>query len=118
GGGGVGGVRGEGGERLRIKWRDRIIKGSVPAEAGLDLVESGERFKSDAVKKKLAEYEKARPKDEPFGQWRESMHGGDAEAGRRIFLHKAEVSCLRCHKAGGEGTGEVGPDLSGIGAQQ
>lgn len=28
------------------------------------------------------------------------------------------MSCLRCHKAGGAGTGEVGPDLSGTGAQQ
>ena len=40
--------------------------------------------------------------------------GGDAEAGRRIFQSKAEVSCLRCHKIQGVG-GEVGPDLSGIG---
>ena len=44
--------------------------------------------------------------------------GGDAEAGRQVFLHKVEVSCLRCHKAGDEGTGEVGPDLTGIAAQQ
>jgi quinoprotein glucose dehydrogenase len=114
----LGGLKGDDAERLLIKWLDRLIKGHVPAEARLDLVESAERFKSDAVRKKLAEYEKARAKDEPFGQWRESMHGGDAESGRLVFLHKAEVSCLRCHKAGGEGTGEVGPDLSGVGAQQ
>jgi quinoprotein glucose dehydrogenase len=43
--------------------------------------------------------------------------GGDAEAGRRVFFTKAEVSCLRCHKVQGVG-GEVGPDLTGIGGRQ
>jgi quinoprotein glucose dehydrogenase len=28
------------------------------------------------------------------------------------------LSCLRCHKAAGEGVGEVGPDLTGIGSRQ
>jgi quinoprotein glucose dehydrogenase len=43
--------------------------------------------------------------------------GGNAEEGRKIFLERVEVSCVRCHKAGGEG-GEVGPDLTGIGSRQ
>jgi quinoprotein glucose dehydrogenase len=50
-------------------------------------------------------------------RFRDSLRGGDAENGRQIFLHKTEVSCLRCHKVRGEG-GEVGPDLSGIGSRQ
>jgi quinoprotein glucose dehydrogenase len=99
-------------------WLDRLLAGKVPAEVRLDLVEAAEKHPAAGVKKKLAQYEKARPKGEPFGSWRDSLVGGDAEAGRRIFLSKSEVSCLRCHKAGGDGTGEVGPDLSGIGSKQ
>jgi quinoprotein glucose dehydrogenase len=45
------------------------------------------------------------------------MHGGDADNGKRIFFERSEVSCLRCHKVQGVG-GEVGPDLTGIGAKQ
>jgi putative heme-binding domain-containing protein len=34
-----------------------------------------------------------------------------------FYLHKAEVSCVRCHRVKGEG-GEVGPDLTGVGTRQ
>src|SRR5208283_2200590 len=58
-----------------------------------------------------------RPRNDHLANYREAIAGGDPEAGRRIFLHKSEVSCVRCHKLQGEG-GEVGPDLTGIGARQ
>jgi quinoprotein glucose dehydrogenase len=54
----------------------------------------------------------ADPKD-PVAKWRACLVGGSAEEGRKIFLERAEVSCVRCHKAQGEG-GEVGPELTGI----
>ncbi len=95
---------------------DDLLAGKVPAEARLDLVEAAERHAG--LKPKLAAYDKARPKDEPFGEWRDSLTGGDAAAGKDIFLYKSSVSCLRCHKTAGHGTGEVGPDLTGIGAKQ
>ncbi len=43
--------------------------------------------------------------------------GGDAEAGRRVFFDKVDLSCVRCHKVQGVG-GEVGPDLTGIGKKE
>src|SRR5262249_13379419 len=70
-----------------------------------------------AVKQKLAAYEASRPKDDALAGYREALAGGNAEAGRDIFYHKTEVSCLRCHKLRGEG-GDVGPDLTGVGARQ
>ena len=41
------------------------------------------------------------------------LDGGDAERGRGIFLHRAAVECVRCHRVGDLG-GEVGPRLDGI----
>jgi quinoprotein glucose dehydrogenase len=114
----LGEMKGERVVRLLGKWLDLLAEGKVPAEARLDLVEAAERHSSEHLRKKLARYEAARPKGEPFGKWRDSLVGGDAEAGRRIFLYRSEVSCLRCHKAAGEGVGEVGPDLTGIGSRQ
>jgi len=95
---------------------DALLAGKIPAAARLDLVEAAERHAG--LQGKLAAYEKARPKDEPFGRWRDSLAGGDAAAGREVFLYKSSASCLRCHKAAGQGVGEVGPDLTGIGAKQ
>src|SRR5262249_46733812 len=70
-----------------------------------------------ALRQKLAEFENARPKDDPLAKYREALAGGDAEAGRRVFYDKADVTCLKCHKVRGDG-GEVGPDLTGIGGKQ
>ena len=47
---------------------------------------------------------------EKKGKYRDCLTGGDAEAGRRIYAHKAEVSCVRCHALKGSG-GIVGPAL-------
>src|SRR5262249_21319218 len=93
-----------------------LLAGKAAPEARLDLVRAAEKHPS--LKGKLAEYEKARPKGEPFGRWRDSLVGGNAEAGKAVFLYKSSVSCLRCHKAAGHGLGEVGPDLTGIGTKQ
>jgi quinoprotein glucose dehydrogenase len=69
------------------------------------------------VKEKLAKFEASRSKKDHLANYRESLAGGNAEAGRAIFLDKIEVACQRCHKFQGEG-GEVGPDLTGIGSKQ
>jgi quinoprotein glucose dehydrogenase len=99
------------------QWLDQLLAGQVPVEIQLDLLEAAGRRSSAAIKQKLARYEAARPKDDPLANYRETLAGGDAEAGRKLYYHKAEVSCLRCHKVGSDG-GEVGPDLTKIGSQQ
>jgi quinoprotein glucose dehydrogenase len=103
--------------KLLIEWLDRLLAGNVPAEMQLDLLEAGGKRQAKAIRDRLAKYEAARPKNDHLANYRETLVGGDAEAGRRIFFYKSEVSCLRCHKVKGEG-GEVGPDLTGIGAKQ
>jgi quinoprotein glucose dehydrogenase len=97
-------------------WLDRLRNKQVPPELELDILEAA-RKRSD-LQANVAQFEASRPKDaKSVAAFREALLGGDAEAGRAIFFDKTEVSCLRCHKVGGVG-GEVGPDLSGIGAKQ
>jgi putative membrane-bound dehydrogenase-like protein len=43
--------------------------------------------------------------------------GGDAEAGRRLFLMSAGPQCAACHQHSGRG-GRIGPDLTLLGEQQ
>ena len=43
-------------------------------------------------------------------------NAGAAERGRILFLDPKGLACVKCHRIGTEG-GDVGPDLSGIGAQ-
>ncbi|HTU88818.1 MAG TPA: PVC-type heme-binding CxxCH protein [Gemmataceae bacterium] len=99
------------------RWLDKLLAGKVVAEARLDLLDAAARHTLPAITEKVQRYEPTAPKNDPLSHYRDALLGGDAEAGRRIFQNKAEVSCLRCHKVQGGG-GEVGPDLTGIGAKQ
>ena len=93
-------------------------KDNLSAELHLDLLEALAKRKSNPViAKSLSLIEEKRSKDDKLAMWREVLVGGDAEAGRRVFLYKSEVSCLRCHKVQGNG-GEVGPDVTAIGTKQ
>jgi quinoprotein glucose dehydrogenase len=84
-------------------------------ELALEILEAAAASKSERIKRRLAGFEEARPKDE-LGKFRESLAGGDAVRGREIFLSKTAVECQRCHKLDGQG-GEVGPPLNGVGKQ-
>jgi quinoprotein glucose dehydrogenase len=102
---------------LLLRWLDRLKQKQAPFEIQLELIEAAGKRSSPEIKAKLKEFETARAKAPLLERFREALHGGDAETGQQLFLSKAEASCLRCHKAKGEG-GDVGPDLSKIGASK
>ena len=102
---------------ILLEWLDRLIAGEVPVELHVDLIEAAAKRTHRQVQEKLRKFESARPAEDDLRAFRECLVGGSKEAGRKIFLEKPEVSCVRCHKADGEG-GEAGPDLSGIGKRQ
>jgi quinoprotein glucose dehydrogenase len=102
---------------LLQRWLDQLISKKAPAEIHLDILLAVTGRKSFRDNDKLAAYERTRNDKDPMSVYRETPFGGDAEAGRKIFFEKTEVSCLRCHKVGGIG-GEVGPDLTSIGKKQ
>ena len=99
------------------KWLDGLLTDKIPPEVRLDLLEAAAKHKNPALAKKIAQHEAARSPKDHLAKWAETLHGGDADNGKRIFFERSEVSCLRCHKVQGNG-GEVGPDLTGIGAKQ
>ncbi|HEY6226744.1 MAG TPA: HEAT repeat domain-containing protein, partial [Verrucomicrobiae bacterium] len=45
-----------------------------------------------------------------------AKNSGDAARGEKIFKDRNGVACINCHRARGDGV-DIGPDLSGIGAQ-
>jgi quinoprotein glucose dehydrogenase len=97
---------------------DELLDGTLKAELHLDLLEAAAQSTLPAVKEKLEKFNATqRRDDDPLVQWRETLHGGDASLGRKIFIEKQEVSCLRCHSIDGTG-GIVGPDLSDLGSRK
>ncbi len=98
-------------------WLDRLRGGEVVPEIRLDLADAASSRSSSDAKAKLDAYESSASKDDPLASYRDTLVGGSADRGRKVFREKAEVQCLRCHKVEGDG-GEVGPELTGIGEKK
>ena len=110
-------VPGAAADEIFSLWLDRLLAKQVPAGLQLDLIAAAQQRQTLAVKDKLTKFERSRPADDDLRAYRECLEGGNAEEGKKIFVERVEVSCVRCHKTGGEG-GEVGPELSGIGTRK
>ncbi len=104
-------------DALLSQWMDKLLTAHVPPEIQLDLLDAAGKRGTPELKEKLARFEAARPKKEPIDAFRESLVGGNAERGRKIFFERTETNCLRCHTIAGKG-GLVGPDLSKIGSEK
>jgi quinoprotein glucose dehydrogenase len=96
---------------------EKTLAGQFPADTRLDLLEAALARKHQQLDELVARIESARPKDDPLAPYLDTLEGGDAESGRRIFFERTQVSCVRCHKIDERG-GDVGPDLSKIGVDK
>lgn len=94
-----------------------LVADTFPAEARLELIEAANRRADGQIKQQLAKYEATKAKDDPIATYRETLVGGSAERGRKLFYEKAQLSCVRCHKAQGVG-GDVGPELTKIAVEK
>jgi quinoprotein glucose dehydrogenase len=110
----LGDLRGATADKLIGEWLGKLSAGAAPRELHLEIIEAAAKRKTDAIKTALAKYEAARPADNLTAKYRETLYGGDAASGKKVFLEKVEAQCLRCHKLEGSG-GDVGPVMDGIG---
>jgi quinoprotein glucose dehydrogenase len=106
-------LKGDATDNLLAAWLDRLIAGHAGREIQFDLLQAASKRNSAVVNNKLERYESSRPANDEFAGFRETLYGGDAEVGRKIFMERADASCVRCHKINGKG-GDVGPDLAAI----
>ena len=105
--------------RLRIKTiadkeLAKLVTGSAMPQVMLEIRELVEALNDDALKAKLAAFDKAHESAAMQQQFADSMFGGSIEAGKAMFKSGGAGECMRCHIINWEG-GNVGPDLSAIG---
>jgi quinoprotein glucose dehydrogenase len=103
-------------DAILIRLLDKLLAGDMPPELHLELVEAAKRKRNADMKERVGRLMTSRKGDGPVAPFREAVAGGDASRGRTIFFEKVEVSCVRCHRVGETG-GEVGPNLTAIGAK-
>ena len=70
------------------------------------------------IASRVKEYESLLSKKK-IARYLPSLHGGDPDRGKNIFLNKTETSCRRCHQVGNlkptDANVIAGPDLSDVG---
>jgi len=113
----LGSLPGPEADEVLARWLDGLQAGKVPGEVQLDLLEAAQRRSAATVRQKLSSYESSRPKDDPLAKYQETLLGGNAAQGKKVFFERADAQCVRCHKINGQG-GDVGPDLSHVGGQK
>lgn len=111
----LGTMQGRAVDPVLVMWLDRVVSGKAPRELHLEILEAAERRDDPMIKAQLQRFNQSRSRDS-LSFYSEVLLGGDAELGKKVFLERADVACLRCHKLQGAGAGgDVGPDLTGVG---
>ena len=107
-------------DKILAEWLDKLIEKKVPNPLKLELIEAAAKRRDENIKTKLNKFNESRPDPrqnffalEPYS---ETLEGGNAEKGKKMFYENVALSCVRCHVINGQG-GEVGPVLDDIGAK-
>jgi len=92
-----------------------LVNDKLAPSLHLDAVMAAEKRASQSLNSHLEQHrKKLTVKGTPTDSFADTLHGGNGDAGKKVFYEKTEVSCVRCHRIGADG-GKVGPNLSGIG---
>lgn len=110
----LGGLAGDAGsDALRIA-TELYTADQLPEECSLDLIQALENRELTSLLAEVNEHREVGDGEPVAKRFAELLRGGDAEAGKRVFFEKTEVSCVRCHMIDNVG-GAVGPALSDVG---
>ena len=99
---------------------NEYLSGTLERDCWVNVVEAAngklDKELNQKLSERLAGLENLKESD-PKKHFEDCIEGGDSNQGRSLFFTRSSLSCVRCHKVGDTG-GEVGPNLSGLGAQK
>ncbi|RLT08492.1 MAG: hypothetical protein DWI24_10845 [Planctomycetota bacterium] len=100
------------------KLLDSRIAGKIEPGLRLELNEAVHSLSQEGrgLRKRLDDQYQEELKIEPLAKWRDSISGGNIEAGKAIFLTRTDISCQRCHLPA-NAKERVGPSLEGVGSR-
>ncbi|HEX6962989.1 MAG TPA: HEAT repeat domain-containing protein, partial [Lacipirellula sp.] len=97
------------------KWLDLLEGGKCPPELLIEVIEAGAGSTDPEIAARAKSYqERLLASEEPLEKFAPSLHGGNAEVGRRIFEENVSFACRRCHSTA-PGEKLVGPSLADVG---
>ncbi|MCB1100189.1 MAG: HEAT repeat domain-containing protein [Verrucomicrobiae bacterium] len=100
-------------EPILLRQWATLLDNTLPQELRLDLIQAAARRTEPGIAKALTDYQSSFAATDPLAPYRDSLHGGDPQAGERIFAENAAAQCIRCHRVGGDGS-DFGPDLEHV----
>jgi len=93
----------------------QYLTGKLPPDCWLEVLTAAQGRLPADLAKQLETRQREVSEEFPIGPYLAALEGGDPAAGERLFYTRTELSCVRCHRAGGRG-GDVGPNLAGLAA--
>ncbi len=93
-----------------------LATGKLPRSLELDVLEASLTHTPGQAKSAAIAWRKTFGTATSTNSYGDCLDGGNAELGGQLFLQRADLGCLRCHRHGTEG-GELGPDLSFVGSR-
>ena len=96
---------------------EQLQNGDIPSDTRLDVRVAAKSSAAETVKQAIARYESELDPNDITAGFLDSLEGGNASRGKKIFFERTQVSCVRCHKFDGRG-GDVGPVLDKLGLEK
>jgi quinoprotein glucose dehydrogenase len=92
---------------------EKLINRELAREVELDLILAIESSENDSLNERLRDFYDQMADIDSVSAYHETLYGGNAAEGRRIFYQNAAAQCIRCHVVNNQGS-EVGPDLTDV----
>jgi len=94
------------------RWAGQLVADQVPEPLQLDVLEAATARNLPDLKAVVDQFKAKLSSGDLVARHRVSLHGGDAERGREVFVGHRVGQCIRCHKVGEVlAGGNAGPNL-------